>query len=92
MRGILAQFGAGHRFVGAAVLGRQHVAPAAIGAFVDECLPLEYLAATSRARFRVGSFNDSKTSYYELMINNQKNKDLKYLLQQINHFLKVINP
>lgn len=63
-----------------------------ICAFVDECLPLEYIVATSDAKFRVGAFCDAKTNYYELMINTNKNRSLKYLLDQINHFLKVINP
>lgn len=62
-----------------------------ICAFNDECLPLEYIAATSKAKFRVGAFNQSKTNYYELMINTGANQDLSYLLQQVLHFLKVIN-
>jgi hypothetical protein len=59
---------------------------------IDESLPLEYIVATSDAKFRVGAFSDAKTNYYELMINTQKNQSIKYLLDQINHFLKVINP
>ncbi len=63
-----------------------------IAAFVNECLPLEYVVATSNARFRVGAFNDSKSDYFELMINTKKDASLKYLLQQIDHFLHTINP
>jgi len=63
-----------------------------ICAFIEDCLPLEYIAATSNARFRVGAFSKAKTNYFELMINTQKNENLEYLLDQINHFLKVINP
>ena len=63
-----------------------------IGAFVNECLPLEYVAATSNARCRVGAFNDSKSNYFELMINTKKDDSLRYLLQQIDHFLHAINP
>ena len=63
-----------------------------IAAFVNECLPLEYVLATSNARFRVGAFNDSKSDYFELMINTKKDASLKYLLQQIDHFLHTINP
>ncbi len=63
-----------------------------ICAFIEESLPLEYIAATSNAKFRVGAFSQAKTNYYELMINTQKNQSLNYLLEQINHFLKVINP
>lgn len=63
-----------------------------ICAFVEECLQLEYIAATSSAKFRVGAFSDETSGYFELMINTNQNQSLKYLLNQINHFLNVINP
>ena len=63
-----------------------------IGAFVNECLPLEYIAATSKAKFRVGTFSDETAAHFELMINTNKNQSLDYLLQQIDHFLNLINP
>lgn len=63
-----------------------------ICAFVEECLPLEYIAATSTAKFRVGAFSDETSGYFELMININQNQNLKYLLNQIKHFLNVINP
>lgn len=62
-----------------------------ICAFEEECLPLEYIVATSKAKFRVGAFSKAKTNYYELMINMKKDQQLLHLLQQIKHFLKVIN-
>lgn len=62
-----------------------------ICAFIDKCLPLEYIANVSLAKFRVGHFNQASTDAFELMINTGEKKDLKYLLNQINHFLKVIN-
>lgn len=70
----------------------QHNFDILICAFLDECLPLEYIAATSNAKFRVGAFSDAKTKYFELMINTKRNQSLKYLLEQIHHFLQVINP
>ena len=62
-----------------------------ICAFEEECLPLEYVAATSKAKFRVGAFGKTKTNYYELMINIKEKQQLNYLLKQMLHFLKVIN-
>lgn len=62
-----------------------------ICAFIDKCFPLEYIANVSLAKFRVGHFNQASTDAFELMINTGEKKDLKYLLNQINHFLKVIN-
>lgn len=62
-----------------------------ICAFKDECLPLEYIAATSKTKFRVGAYSQGKTNYYELMVNVGDKSQLLYLLQQIFHFLKAIN-
>lgn len=62
-----------------------------ICAFIGSCHPLEYIAATSQAKFRVGAFSKSNTECFELMINIKDKLDLKYLLQQVSHFLKVIN-
>ena len=62
-----------------------------ICAFKEECLPLEYIAASSKAKFRVGAFSETKTNFYELMINVKSDKKLLYMLQQTLHFLKVIN-
>ncbi|MGB1247768.1 MAG: DUF6913 domain-containing protein [Chitinophagales bacterium] len=62
-----------------------------ICAYLDDCPPLEYIAATSKAKFRVGAFNKNKTSHYELMININNRPELKYMLDQTAHFLKVIN-
>lgn len=63
-----------------------------ICASVNECLPLEYIAATSNAKFRVGAFSDETSTYFELMINTNQNQSLNYLLSQIDHFLNIINP
>lgn len=62
-----------------------------ICAFEKECLPLEYLAAVSLAKFRVGKYTSKNVANYELMINLEKNQNLQYLLTQFTHFLKVIN-
>ena len=62
-----------------------------ITALTKENLPIEYLAATSKAKFRVGSFSKNKINFYELMINTNKNQQLDYLLEQIFHCLNAIN-
>lgn len=62
-----------------------------ICAFNEECMPLEYIAATSKAKFRIGVYNPQKVNFYELMLNVSNEKPLPYVLQQIVHFLKAIN-
>lgn len=60
-------------------------------AFVEESKPLEYIARTSKAKWRVGVFDESKTDSYELMINLGGKNDLNYFLQQATYFLNKIN-
>jgi hypothetical protein len=50
-------------------------------------LPLDYLAAHSKARFRVGPFTP-KTYCYDLMIDHAGKSDLKTYLQQVVFYLK----
>ncbi|NNC94068.1 MAG: hypothetical protein HKN92_00790 [Chitinophagales bacterium] len=62
-----------------------------INAFIGERLPLEYISALSKAKYRVGPYSESKTHCYELMINMGEKQDLQYLLDQISFYLKVFN-
>lgn len=62
-----------------------------ISAFVEESMPLEYIAASSKSKFRIGAFNNSKIHCFDFMINLGKQVQLNYLLNQIKHFLEVIN-
>ena len=50
-------------------------------------IPLEYIAALSKARFRVGPSTE-KTFCYDLMIEHDSKQDLKVFLQQVVHYLK----
>jgi len=52
-----------------------------------ENIPLEYIAALSNAKFRVGPLTDN-TSCYELMIEATGAKDLKAFLNQVTFFLR----
>lgn len=60
-------------------------------AFVEESKPLEYISRTSKAKWRVGVFDERKTDSYELMINLSGKNDLSYFLQQATYFLNKIN-
>lgn len=61
-----------------------------LACFVNENLPLEYLAATSEAKWRVGPFSSNKTAYYDLMINLGGKNNLTYFLDQAVDFLNRI--
>lgn len=53
-------------------------------------LPLEYIAAFSQAKFRVGPSTD-KTYCYELMIDTAAKKDLQSFIQQVTFFINKMN-
>ncbi|MCB9227074.1 MAG: hypothetical protein H6578_07920 [Chitinophagales bacterium] len=61
-----------------------------ICATVQECLPLEYLSATSKASYRVGSYQKDKTEIYDFMINVNQQTDLNYFFKQVYNYLKNI--
>lgn len=61
-----------------------------LAAFIPPHPALEYVVATSQAKYRVGAFAEGKTDAYELMINMGGKTDLDYLLKQAQHFLGLI--
>ena len=52
--------------------------------------PLEYIAAMSIAKFKVGRFT-SEQGDYDFMINISKNKTHDFLIEQIAHYLTILN-
>ena len=54
-------------------------------------LPLDYIAARSKARFRVGPFTE-KTFCYDLMIDHSGKNDLGAFLQQVVFYMKKMRP
>ena len=57
---------------------------------LDETVPLEYIAALSNAKFRVGPFTE-RTVCYELMIDVTKSKGLDAFIHQAQFFLEKMN-
>ena len=54
-------------------------------------LPLNYLAALSKARFRIGPYTHN-TACYDLMIEHDEKKGLETFLSQVLHYLKKMQP
>ena len=59
-------------------------------AFTSESFPLEYIARTSKAKWRLGIFDEKKTDYYDMMINMSGKNELQHFLEQSTHFLNKI--
>ena len=58
--------------------------------FINENLPLEYVATFSQASYRVGAFDPTKTHCYDLMIERGEKRNLNYLLLRMVQVLEQI--
>ncbi|MBL4654253.1 MAG: hypothetical protein JKY33_00335 [Bacteroidia bacterium] len=58
---------------------------------MEGCLPLQFIAGSSKAKYRVGKYDPKNQSYYDLMIDLQKNENLSYFIEQVNHYINLIN-
>jgi hypothetical protein len=61
-----------------------------ICAFVEHVAPLEYIAACSEAKLRLGKYSDQMENCYDVMINTGEQNDIDYLLSQITKFLNIV--
>lgn len=54
-------------------------------------LPLKYISTLSKAKFKVGKKSDENNSTFDLMIEIDETKSLKYFLRNIDTYLFMIN-
>lgn len=59
--------------------------------YQEPILPLQAIAAYSKAKYRVGAHINGGLDYYDAMIDlGQRNTDFKYLIEQIDFYLRNI--
>ena len=58
---------------------------------LEDHFPLQYIAALSRAKCKVGKFSNEKKEIYDLMIEVDPDKSFKYFLRQVDTYLVMIN-
>jgi hypothetical protein len=58
---------------------------------LNELFPLRYISALSRASFKVGKNCDRNNSIFDLMIETDEKKGLKYFLKNIDTYIFIIN-
>jgi hypothetical protein len=58
---------------------------------VEKVLPQLFVLTWSKAKSKVGRQDQSLENIYDIMINVDKKPDLKYLIQQVKHYLTIIN-
>lgn len=57
---------------------------------IEECFPIEYISTLSIAKFKVGSKGSYRDDVCDLIIDIDDKKQLKFLIIQLKHYLKMI--
>jgi hypothetical protein len=58
---------------------------------VHQCLPLVYIAALSKAKFKIGKHFPKYEMYYDLLLDVEEGKSLKYFMRNVDVYLNMIN-
>ena len=61
-----------------------------INANIENCAPLEYIAALSKARYRIGYYDPKSVHNYDLMISLNQEQSLNHYMDQVNYYLEII--
>ena len=56
---------------------------------IVEDFPIQYIVGLSKAKFKVGSVKENK-NFYDFMIQLANKNDLKYFIQQLEHYFGMI--
>jgi len=58
--------------------------------YFEPSLPMQAIAAYSNAKYRIGSHIEGGFDFYDAMINVERNKNLNFLIEQIDFYLRSI--
>lgn len=58
---------------------------------LEDRLPIQYIMAKSRSRFKVGRYSESNKRILDMMIDVAGARSLPQLIQQVHHYLLMIN-
>ncbi len=58
---------------------------------LEDFFPLRYISGLSRAKCRVGRYSESNMAFYDLMIEPKPGISMNEYIEQIHHYLSVIN-
>jgi hypothetical protein len=58
---------------------------------LEDRLPIQYIMAKSRSKFKVGRWSESNTKILDMMIDVAGSRSLPQLIQQVHHYLLMVN-
>ena len=57
----------------------------------NNLFPLKYMSALSKASFKVGKYRENDFGIYDMMIDSDDTKSLKYFLRQVDTYIIMLN-
>jgi hypothetical protein len=57
----------------------------------ENCFPIQYISGLSKAKLRVGRYNEESAICYDFMINMKGSPNLRNYFEQVDHYLNLIN-
>lgn len=58
---------------------------------VQNLFPLKYISALSKANFKVGKYLKNDLEIFDMMIDSDDSKSLKYFLRQVDTYITMLN-
>ncbi len=58
---------------------------------VEDHFPLRYISALSKAVFKVGKYGEKDVEIYDMMIDADNTKTVKYFLRQVDTYITMLN-
>ena len=59
---------------------------------MEDQLPIRYISARARARFKVGRYCENNKDIFDMLIKLEEGAGIDRLINEINHYLTIINP
>ena len=57
---------------------------------LDRSIPIRYISSLTKARFKIGKYDPVCSRIFDFMIKVEDKPDLKIMIEQVNHYLKLI--
>lgn len=57
---------------------------------LKEMICLGYISGQSNAKFRIGKYSEKLSDCHDFMINFEKEKGLRFFIEQVTHYLNII--
>jgi|SRR5688572_10064210 len=57
---------------------------------LDRSIPLRYVASMTHASFKIGKYDRTNSGIFDFMIKSEQETNLKQMIDQVNHYIKLI--